>query len=196
MEGKGKKFPPSRGSGRRCRRSGSTEIRVDGLGNILGRIGQGQARHRPWTRTSTLWAWATPAAGRTTRTRAGSRTASSTGAAPRTRRAAMASMVYAGKVIKDLKLEGDYTSGSTGTVMEEDCDGLCWPVHPEGEGAPAAAEIVVIHGTDEPEHLPRGTVEGWRSRWRRRSLVPWLRPRSAVTTPSTRWPPSSPTSRS
>jgi len=38
----------------------------------------------------------------------------------------MASMVYAGKIIKDLHLEGDYTLLITGTVQEEDCDGLCW----------------------------------------------------------------------
>ena len=38
----------------------------------------------------------------------------------------MASMVYAGKIIKDLGLEDDYTLVITGTVQEEDCDGLCW----------------------------------------------------------------------
>lgn len=38
----------------------------------------------------------------------------------------MAAMVYAGKIIKDLKLEKDYTLLMTGTVQEEDCDGLCW----------------------------------------------------------------------
>ncbi|MBF7981087.1 MULTISPECIES: YgeY family selenium metabolism-linked hydrolase [Rahnella] len=38
----------------------------------------------------------------------------------------MASMVYAGKIIKDLKLEDQYTLLVTGTVQEEDCDGLCW----------------------------------------------------------------------
>ncbi|MCP4297498.1 MAG: YgeY family selenium metabolism-linked hydrolase [Proteobacteria bacterium] len=38
----------------------------------------------------------------------------------------MASMVYAGKIIKDLGLEDDYTLLVTGTVQEEDCDGLCW----------------------------------------------------------------------
>ena len=38
----------------------------------------------------------------------------------------MASMVYAGKIIKDLGLEDDFTLLVTGTVMEEDCDGLCW----------------------------------------------------------------------
>ncbi|MFU0825065.1 YgeY family selenium metabolism-linked hydrolase [Clostridium sp.] len=38
----------------------------------------------------------------------------------------MASMVYAGKIIKDLGLQDEYTLIVTGTVQEEDCDGLCW----------------------------------------------------------------------
>lgn len=38
----------------------------------------------------------------------------------------MASMVYAGKIIKELKLEEDYTLIVVGSVQEEDCDGLCW----------------------------------------------------------------------
>jgi len=39
----------------------------------------------------------------------------------------MASMVYAGKIIKELGLDkGDYTFLVVGTVQEEDCDGLCW----------------------------------------------------------------------
>lgn len=54
----------------------------------------------------------------------------------------MASMVYAGKVIKDLKLEGDYTLIVTGTVQEEDCDGLCWQYLIEEKGI--RPEFVVI----------------------------------------------------
>jgi putative selenium metabolism hydrolase len=38
----------------------------------------------------------------------------------------MASMVYAGKIIKELGLADDYTVVMVGTVQEEDCDGLCW----------------------------------------------------------------------
>jgi len=38
----------------------------------------------------------------------------------------MAAMVYAGRIIRDLGLEGDYTLVVVGTVQEEDCDGLCW----------------------------------------------------------------------
>ena len=38
----------------------------------------------------------------------------------------MASMVYAGKIIKDMNLDKDYTLLIVGSVQEEDCDGLCW----------------------------------------------------------------------
>jgi putative selenium metabolism hydrolase len=38
----------------------------------------------------------------------------------------MASMVYAGRIIKELGLEDDYTLVMVGSVQEEDCDGLCW----------------------------------------------------------------------
>ncbi|MFO7815670.1 MAG: YgeY family selenium metabolism-linked hydrolase [Halanaerobiales bacterium] len=54
----------------------------------------------------------------------------------------MASMVYAGKIIKDLGLEDDYTLLITGTVQEEDCDGLCW--HYMIEEEEIRPEFVVI----------------------------------------------------
>jgi putative selenium metabolism hydrolase len=38
----------------------------------------------------------------------------------------MASMIYAGKIIKELGLEADFTLFIVGSVQEEDCDGLCW----------------------------------------------------------------------
>ena len=38
----------------------------------------------------------------------------------------MASAVYAGRIIKELGLEGDSTLVAVGSVQEEDCDGLCW----------------------------------------------------------------------
>lgn len=48
----------------------------------------------------------------------------------------MASMVYAGKIIKDLKLEDDYTLVVVGSVQEEDCS------HPFlGKGSLAVSEI-------------------------------------------------------
>jgi putative selenium metabolism hydrolase len=54
----------------------------------------------------------------------------------------MASMVYAGKIIKELGLDTDYTLLITGTVQEEDCDGLCWQYLIEKEKI--IPEVVVI----------------------------------------------------
>ena len=41
-------------------------------------------------------------------------------------KAGLASSIYAGKVIKDLNLEDDFTLVVTGTVQKEECEGLCW----------------------------------------------------------------------
>ena len=41
-------------------------------------------------------------------------------------KAGMAAMVYAGKLIKELELARDCQIWMVGSVMEEDCDGLCW----------------------------------------------------------------------
>ncbi|MEJ2492599.1 MAG: YgeY family selenium metabolism-linked hydrolase [Desulfuromonadales bacterium] len=69
----------------------------------------------------------------------------------------MASMVYAGKIIKDLGLDGDYTLLMTGTVQEEDCDGLCWQYIIEESGI--RPEFVV---STEPTSL--GIYRGQRGR--------------------------------
>ncbi len=39
---------------------------------------------------------------------------------------AVASIIYGAKIIKDLDINNDFTLLVTGTVAEEDCDGLCW----------------------------------------------------------------------
>jgi putative selenium metabolism hydrolase len=71
----------------------------------------------------------------------------------------MAAMVYAGKIIKDLGLDGNYTLLVTGTVQEEDCDGLCWQYLVEKGGI--RPEFVVL---TEPTSMAisrgqRGRVE-------------------------------------
>ena len=38
----------------------------------------------------------------------------------------VATMIHAGRIIKELGLNDQFTIYFTGTVMEEDCDGLCW----------------------------------------------------------------------
>lgn len=60
----------------------------------------------------------------------------------------MASMVYAVKIIKELNLLKDYTLYVTGTVMEEDCDGLCWQYIIEQDGI--KPDFIVI---TEPTNL-------------------------------------------
>lgn len=70
---------------------------------------------------------------------------------------ALASIVYGGKLIKDLGLEDDYTLYVVGSVQEEDCDGLCWQyIINEDKIRP---EIVVIA---EPTNL--GIYRGHRGR--------------------------------
>lgn len=77
----------------------------------------------------------------------------------------MAAMVYAGRIIKDLDLAGDYTLLVTGTVQEEDCDGLCWQYIIEESGI--RPEFVV---STEPTSL--GIYRGQRGRMEIRVEVP------------------------
>jgi putative selenium metabolism hydrolase len=104
---------------------GFDEVRIDGLGSIIGRIGKGSRviafdahidtvypgdreqwsfdPFKPRIKDGKIW-------GRGTVDQKGG----------------MAAMVYAGKIIKELGLNDQFTIYFTGTVMEEDCDGLCW----------------------------------------------------------------------
>ncbi len=104
---------------------GFDEIKIDKMGNILGRIGKGKRviamdAHIDTVGVGDPKAWKIdPFKGKLENGIVYGRGASD-------QEAGMAAMVYAGKIIKDLKLEGDYTLWVTGTVQEEDCDGLCW----------------------------------------------------------------------
>ena len=62
--------------------------------------------------------------------------------------AAMVSMVYAGKVIKDLKLTGDYTLFVVGSVQEEDCDGLCWQYIINEKSIPRPECVIITEPTN------------------------------------------------
>ena len=104
---------------------GFDEVRVDGMGNILGRIGSGKTVIMMDSHTDTVgvgdpkeWAW-DPYQGKVENGYIYGRGACD-------QRAGMASMVYAGKLIKELGLGGDYTLYVVGSVQEEDCDGLPW----------------------------------------------------------------------
>ncbi len=120
---------------------GFDEVRIDKMGNIIGRIGQGKHVIAMDAHIDTVgigeksnWDF-DPYEGFEDDTYIGGRGTSD-------QEGGMASMVYAGKIIKDLGLESDYTLLITGTVQEEDCDGLCWQYLIEKENL--KPEFVVI----------------------------------------------------
>lgn len=87
----------------------------------------------------------------------------------------MASMVYAGKIIKELGLcPKDCTIVMVGTVQEEDCDGLCWQYIINEDGL--KPEFVV-----STEPTDGGIYRGQRGahgnpRGRKRRILPRFRP--------------------
>ncbi|MDD4184595.1 MAG: YgeY family selenium metabolism-linked hydrolase [Candidatus Izemoplasmatales bacterium] len=106
-------------------KTGFQEIIIDKMGNIIGRIGSGSHLIAMDAHIDTVgigekknWRF-DPYQGYEDDTSIGGRGASD-------QEGGMAAMVYAGKIIKDLGLEDDYTLLITGTIQEEDCDGLCW----------------------------------------------------------------------
>jgi len=104
---------------------GFDEITIDKMGNIIGRIGNGKHLIAMDAHIDTVgigeiknWKYDPYEVFEDDMTILGRGASDQEGG--------MASMVYAGKIIKDLHLEDDYTLLITGTVQEEDCDGLCW----------------------------------------------------------------------
>lgn len=104
---------------------GFDRVEIDPMGNVMGYIGRGKHLIAMDAHIDTvgigdinLWDF-DPYQGFEDEEFIGGRGASD-------QEGGMASAVYAGKIIKELNLEGDYTLVVTGTVQEEDCDGLCW----------------------------------------------------------------------
>ena len=101
------------------------EVFIDGFGNILGRIGHGSKviamdGHIDTVDVGNIDNWDyDPFKGM-----ADDEVILGRGASDQT--GGFASIVYAGKIIKDLDLAPEFTLWITGTVQEEDCDGLCW----------------------------------------------------------------------
>ena len=135
---------------------GFDEVRVDPMGNILGRIGSGRTVVMMDSHTDTVgvgdpreWAW-DPYRGKVENGYVYGRGACD-------QRAGMASMVYAARLIKDLGLQGDCTLWVVGSVQEEDCDGLPWLYILREDGI--VPDCVVI---TEPSRL--GIYRGHRGR--------------------------------
>jgi len=138
------------------RRAGFDEVRFDGLGNVLGRVGSGPVvvavdGHLDTVGVGDPSTWARdPYEGDVSDTTVYGRGASD-------QEAGVASAVYGARIAKELGLLNGVQLWVTGTVMEEDCDGLCWQyILREGLLTP---EVVVI---TEPTNL--GVYRGHRGR--------------------------------
>ncbi len=101
------------------------EIRVDALGSIIGRIGTGKRLIAFDAHIDTVYPgnrdnWDfEPFSGHIKDGYLWGRGASD-------QKGGLASMIYAAKLIKELDLNDEFTILFTGTVMEEDCDGIAW----------------------------------------------------------------------
>lgn len=104
---------------------GFDEIRVDGLGNLMGRIGSGPRvlaidGHIDTVDVGNPELWEVdPFKGDLRDGRIYGRGTSD-------QEGGLASAVYAGKILKKVGLPKEVTLWVTATVQEEDCDGLCW----------------------------------------------------------------------
>ena len=105
---------------------GFDEVTIDGMGNILGYMGSGKTliaydAHIDTVGLGEISNWKfDPYIGYENETEIGGRGASD-------QLGGIVSSVYGAKIMKDLGLLSDkYKVLVTGTVQEEDCDGLCW----------------------------------------------------------------------
>ncbi len=141
---------------RQMQQAGFDEVRLDGLGSVLGRVGNGKRlmavdAHIDTVDQGNLANWSEdPFSGRIADGWVyGRGTVDQKGGA--------AAMVSAGRILKELGLDNDFSVLFTGTVMEEDCDGLCWKYLIEEENI--RPEMVII---TEPTAL--GIYRGHRGR--------------------------------
>ncbi len=105
------------------RKVGFDSVKVDRMGNIIGRIGKGRTKIMVDAHIDTVgigdrkaWKW-DPFKGKFEGGKIYGRGATD-------QKLSMVPMVYAGKMLKELGLLGDFTYWAVGSCMEEDCDGL------------------------------------------------------------------------
>ncbi len=108
-----------------CGNAGFDEIYVDGLGNLIGRIGNGPQKiafdaHIDTVTIGDPRQWKTdPFSGEITDTLV-------LGRGSTDQKGGAAAMITAGRILKELDYDGKFTVYFTFTIMEEDCDGMCW----------------------------------------------------------------------
>lgn len=118
---------------RLCAASGMEDLRTDGLGSLLGRVGQGPRTlvfdaHIDTVGVGDPGQWQTPPHSGIVKDGLvhGRGASDQLGGA--------ASMISAARVLKELAYAGGFTVWFAFTVIEEDCDGLCWKYLIEEEG--------------------------------------------------------------
>jgi putative selenium metabolism hydrolase len=114
-------------------KAGFDEVRFDGLGNVIGRIGNGKRILAIDGHVDTVdvgnpdnWSF-DPFSGEI-------RDGFVHGRGSVDQKGGVAAFITAGKIIKELGLANDLTVLFVGSVIEEDCDGLCWKYLIEKEG--------------------------------------------------------------
>jgi putative selenium metabolism hydrolase len=127
--------------------AGFDEVRIDGLGNAIGRIGNGKKiiaidGHIDTVDLGNLDAWDfDPLSGEIKDGFVHGRGAADQTGGP-------VAGITAGRILKEIGLPDDVTIYVTATVMEEDCDGLCWKYIIEEENLKPDCVIVT-----EPTNL-------------------------------------------
>jgi putative selenium metabolism hydrolase len=121
--------------------AGFDDVNIDGLGNVIGRIGNGDKiiafdGHIDTVDIGNISNWEfDPLGGEI-------KDGYVHGRGSVDQEGGVAAFITAGRIIKELGLENDLTVYFTGTVIEEDCDGLCWKYIIEENGI--KPECVVI----------------------------------------------------
>ncbi|MFQ5412330.1 MAG: M20/M25/M40 family metallo-hydrolase, partial [Phycisphaerae bacterium] len=135
------------------------EIHIDGMGNLIGRLGAGPTQIAIDAHCDTVGVgdpneWRhDPYKGKVSGGRVWGRGAGD-------QEGAIPAMVYAARILRDLKLPLDaFTLYIVVTVMEEDCDGLCWQYLVREEGL--RPDVVVVTDSTDCKILrgQRGRME-------------------------------------
>ncbi|GAA0181705.1 YgeY family selenium metabolism-linked hydrolase [Clostridium sediminicola] len=116
-----------------CKEAGFDEVRIDGLGSVVGRVGYGPKvlafdAHIDTVGIGDIKQWnKDPHSGEIVDGLVhGLGTSDQLGGA--------AAMIASGRMLKDLGYDGEFSVYYTFTVMEEDCDGIAWIYLIEKEG--------------------------------------------------------------
>ena len=116
-----------------CEDLGFDEVKIDPLGSVLARVGSGPKilaidAHIDTVETGDVSQWSKdPFSGDIEDGLVHGRGSTD-------QKGGGAAMITAGRILKDMGYDGEWTVWFTFTVMEEDCDGMCWKYLIEEEG--------------------------------------------------------------